>query len=144
MLAVTDEGPARWNTEVVAGYAPFLQAFGRHRGKDAFRLYKPYSYMRLSPYIGLGIVGVSTTTSGTEARWLRSFYVGVEYEVFSSMSIALTAVWRRTDTLAGGLTVGGPTPTTSVTRTHLDGGLGIVFNFTPEFFRFAPTVGGTK
>lgn len=145
VATVVDHGPARWNTELVAGYAPFWQAFTRKRGRDSFRLWKPWSINRFSPYFGLGIASAATSNTGTQLRWLRSFYVGFEYEVFATCSIALTYVARRTDTKVDGIIVGEPVAAgTNVTTTHLDSGVALIFSFSPEFFQFASSVGGSK
>lgn len=65
-------------------------------------------------------------------------YLGIEYELFSNCSIAVSGVIRRTDGLAPGLKVGGPVADmTTLSTSHYALGIGIVFNFTPDFLKFS-------
>lgn len=114
--------------EMVVGYAPF---FTLRTFTDA----KPY--YRLSPYLGLGVL--SSTSDGVQ--WLRSVYLGVEFDLAQGCSVALTGVLRRSEDLADGLSLGDMvTKDTDVTRSTLSLGYGVVFNFTPEFLTFASSV----
>lgn len=136
---VVDHGASFGTAELVVGYAPYPQAFTRQRGREYVRYYKPTAFRRrIAPYFGLGLTSVTTNGDGTRVRWLRSFYLGLEYEPFQSVSIAFAVTASRTDTLAAGLMVGGPIgKDTSLTDSEFRPGLGIVVNFTPEFLKFA-------
>lgn len=65
-------------------------------------------------------------------------HLGFEYEVSRNFSIAATLVGRKVTRLADGLEVGDPiTSTTVPTRTGYEAGIGVVFNFSPEFLKLA-------
>ncbi|HRC58081.1 MAG TPA: hypothetical protein PKU97_19290 [Kofleriaceae bacterium] len=114
--------------EMVVGYAPFLTP-------RTFTDAKPY--YRFSPYLGLGVL--SSTSDGVQ--WLRSVYLGAEFDLAQGCSVALTGVLRRSEYLADGLAVGDMVAKdTDVTKSGLSLGVGLVFNFTPEFLTFASSV----
>jgi hypothetical protein len=129
--------------EVVVGYAPFLSAFSQREGRDYVHPVTWYERRRFAPYFGLGVVSAATSPDGgTRPAWLRSVYLGVEYELFHGASIAAGLVVRRADRLAGGLRVGDAVPDgTVLTDTRTELGAGVVFNFTPDFFKVAASVG---
>jgi hypothetical protein len=129
---IIDNGAPYAIPEITLGFAPFLNGLGPNHG----RVYTHYtqSISHLAPYVG---VGVLTATTG-QVQWLRSLYLGVEYELFSNCSVAVTWVLRRTDALAPGLEVGTQVgDTTTLTATRYASGIGLVFNFTPDFLKFA-------
>ena len=135
---------ARIVTELVIGYAPFWEALRQQgQGREYIRPKKLFSYYRLAPYFGLGVASVAAGgSSDGEVTWLRSFHIGGEFELSHGFSIAASLVARRRDHLVEGVTVGGPVPLDmTLTESKLDVGFGLVVNFTPEFFKFATSVG---
>jgi hypothetical protein len=142
MGEIVDLGQARVDPEVVLGYALFPQALTRSEGRDYLRKYKPqYFWHKLGFYVGVGIVGASSSTS-YKAEFFRSLHIGLELELAENLSIALTTVLRRPDDLASGYHVGDPVEVgTSVTAPRYHTGLGIVANFSFDFFRLTGTVG---
>jgi hypothetical protein len=129
---VVDNGGAPLAMDLVIGYAPFL--FDRSNGGRYYGL-SDAPYTRWAPYFALS--ALSANVSG-KVDWLRSVYVGLEYELLPGSSLAVALSGRRVDALANGLYVGLPVADgTSLTKTTYQFGLGVVFNFTPFFFQFA-------
>jgi hypothetical protein len=132
VATIVDNGAPYLTPEITLGFAPFFDGLRRRHG----RVYTHYhqSPWHLAPYIGVGVLSATTG----QVQWLRSLYVGIEYEFFSNCSIALAAVLRRTDALSPGLNVGDPVgDMTTLTSSRYAAGIGVVFNFTPDFLKFA-------
>ncbi|HEX2685436.1 MAG TPA: hypothetical protein VHN14_02400 [Kofleriaceae bacterium] len=138
VMEIIDHGSSAMATELVVGYAPYPQALWQG-GRDYVRRYTWDSWRnRLAPYFGLGVASVTNSGEGTRVRWLRSFYLGVEWEIVQSTSIAVAATWSRVDMLAKGLSVGGPVDKdTDILDSRSKLGVAIVLNLSPEFFKFA-------
>lgn len=121
------EGDSPVAFEIVLGYAQFLESSGRSYALGRF-------IPRFAPWIG---VGVLQTTEGNISS-LQTFYLGIEAELGRSFSIAPALAIGRTERLRDGYHVGsaiaGDEPPT-VERYRP--GFGIVFNLTPDFFKFA-------
>jgi hypothetical protein len=140
---IVDNGTSPFDAEVVVGYAPFV--FDWIWGKDRARRYSTWphgSNIAVAPYLGLGLI--SGSNSGV--TWLRSLYLGIEYEFSPNFSVAGTWVLRRVNRLADGLTLGDPvTDGTVLTKTAYSlSGVGLVINFTPDFAKFATGIGAPK
>jgi hypothetical protein len=138
VMEVLDHGAPAAEAELVVGYAPYWQAF-KGGGRDYIRHYKGTAVaQRLAPYLGLAIVSATPGVDNTRVRWLRSFYLGAEWEFFQNTSIALAVTLSRVDVLAPNLTAGGPIgKDTALTDSEVHPGFGIVINFSPDFFKFA-------
>jgi hypothetical protein len=134
---VTQLSTPRFTHELVIGYAPFP-------GRTYVHPLKWYARGRRAWYFGLGVIAPATSSDGgTKAAWLRSLYVGREHEVAQGVSLALVGVIRRADRLADGINVDDVVPAgTSLTKTEVQLGVGLVLNLTPDFFKTAGTVGG--
>lgn len=134
---IVDNGADPVNMEIVVGYAPFLASkiFSEFGGRTYMNDENPW--LRIAPYFGFGAI----VSSNSKIEWLRSLYVGIEYELMPGSSLALTTVIRRVDALANRLSVGMPVADgTNLTRVNYEYGWGVVFNFTPAFFQFATSV----
>lgn len=137
--SLVDNGASPFDAEVVAGYAPFV--FNWDDGGRSYGGRSQRSQNSIAPYIGLGLV--SGSASGVS--WLKSLYLGLEYELGANCSIAGALVLRRVDRLAYGLSVGDPVADgTTLTTSGYAGGFGVVLNFTPDFVKFATSIGAPK
>lgn len=132
---IVDGGADPVSAELVIGYAPFLFAKASAAGGRTYTS-DENAWARVAPYFGVGVL--SSSPSASKAEFLRSFYLGLEYELTPGSSIAIVGVLRRVDALASGLNVGMTVDsTTNISRTTFDLGWGLVFNVTPGFFQFA-------
>src|SRR6202012_87791 len=87
-------------------------------------------------YIGVGAV----QTSGGTFDYLRSLHIGPEIDISRNLSFAFTLVMHKQTVLerVNGLGVGSPIPASGIpTTTQYGRGIGLMFNFTSEFFEFA-------
>ncbi len=120
--------------ELVLGFAPFwLDAQGRmYEGPAAA------TRNRWAPYVGIGLVNVDTE-GDTSLSLLQSLYLGMEYELIRSSSLAGAIMFRRVDRLAEPFQLGGPvTNTESIgTQGGFLVGVSLVFNVSPEFVEIA-------
>lgn len=123
--------------ELVIGFAPFLDTNGR-----TYLAGKP---QRIAPYIALGVVEANLDT-GVDLSLLKSLYLGAEFELMRSSSVAATAVMKRVDKLGAGYQVGGPATGADalVTRSGYSVGVALVFNVSPEFLEVARNGVGAK
>jgi hypothetical protein len=107
--------------------------------------YSAFSWHRLAPYVGLGLATAVPNGTSTRVEWLKSFYFGGEYEPFQDFSLAFTVALRRVDHLANGLAVGDAVAdSTQLTDNRIGVAFGLVLSFSPDFFRFASSVGAPK
>jgi hypothetical protein len=129
---IVDNGADPYAYELVVGYSVFL--LNLPCGGRVYHVDDPW-WGRFALYGGIGALSSSPSS---KLEWLRSLYLGPEYEISPSSSIALTGVVRRVDELANGLSPGMTVSTgTSLTRPTYELGIGFVVNFTPSFFQFA-------
>lgn len=121
--------------ELVLGFAPFFD-----RGGRIYDFGKPN---RVAPYIGLGLVEADPD-NGTTLSVLKSVYLGAEFEIMRSSSVAATVVGKRVNRLADPFQVGGPADSDAdlSTRSGYQIGVAVVFNLSPEFLEVAR--GGAK
>lgn len=137
------ENPYRpFTNELVVGYSQFFQGFTSERGRMPSNCHGLIAKGGI--YFGLGVASASPTiTGGTKTDWLRSFYVGYEYELTDGFSVALTLVVRRTDEPAEGVNPGAPIGSmATLTESDWRPGFGVVLSFSPDLFKFASSVGG--
>lgn len=133
---VLDGGARAVSLELVVGYAAYWEGFTQRRGRDYVRKWKTFAAPRFAPYVALGITGLSHSGNETRARWLRSFYVGLEWEPVANVSLAVGLALSRVDTLADGLRVGGPVGADDrLVDTEVRPGLFFALNLSPELFK---------
>lgn len=129
------DGGGWGHPELVLGWAPFLGREGRIYEDPSRPGVRPGRH-NLAPYFGLGVLGLDGDAAALSL--LSSAYLGVEWELRRSTSVALTAAVRRVDTLAWPFEVGGPADGDAVpTVSRWAPGLAVVFNLSPEFFEIA-------
>jgi hypothetical protein len=140
---VSELSSSRFTNELVVGYAPFPESFSQREGRDYVHPLTWDARHRFAPYFGLGVVSAAPSSEGgTKSAWLRSVYLGGEYEIFQGASIAAAFVIRRAERRADGVMVGELVPSgTALTDMKTQFGIGLVLNFTPDFFKVAATVG---
>jgi hypothetical protein len=117
-----------YSTEVIVGFAPFLDRGGR--------LYEAKRVGRLAPYLGIGALGAGVDDL-TQVTVLQSVYVGGEVEFMRQSSLAVTAQLKRIQRLAAPFVVGGPYigPEPIPTVSSLQLGAAVVFNVAPDFLQ---------
>jgi hypothetical protein len=135
-IAATSSGNV--DLELVLGFAPYLFDFIGGEGRGTVTHCK----FCLAPYVGIGVLNQSTTS----LEVLKSLHFGLEWEFSPSFSLAGTFVLRRVTRLAPGYQIGSPVDDEVPTVAEYGFGGGLVFNFSPEFFKFAtqPTSGFFK
>jgi hypothetical protein len=135
--SIVDNGVSPFDGELALGFAWF--AFNRD---DGGRIYVGQdSKTHWGLYTGLGLVSGSTTG----VTWLRSLYLGLEYEFAPNSSVAFAGMIRRVNRLGAGLAVGDPVSDgTTLTTTGYAPAFGLVLNFTPDFLKFATSLGSPK
>ena len=121
------------DAELVVGASIFLEQGGRSYAV-------PGHNKRFAPYFGIGVL--NQTDSGLKA--FRSFHAGLEFELNSHFSIALTAIARRITRLTNA-SVGDPVQMSGSvpTETGFAFGWGIVINLSPDFLRLAARSGSS-
>ncbi len=127
--------------ELVSGFAPYVlddylwNGRSQSGGHDA----------HVAPFFGFGVLG---TTPNQGVQGLSSVHLGIEYEVADNFSIAATAVYRRSKTLANGYAVGSPVESgmtlDNITVDNWSWGFAVVVNATPSFLQFAAGTTGTS
>lgn len=129
--------------EVVIGISLYSQWLARQGGRTYF-LTPTYDHWysavprwlwhHAGLYVGLG--ALSYVPNNPEL--LKSVHLGVELELTQNLSLALTAVVRRTPVLGDGLYVGDEIPSASAnTSDTYRVGYGLVLNFSTDFLRVA-------
>lgn len=117
------------NAEIVLGFAPYLFDYLKTgEGRPAIT-----KGTGLAPYFGIGLLNAN----GTGIELVKSIHLGLEYQFAPSFSLALTGVGRRVNRLPPGFTVGSPVTGTVPTTTGFGLGVGLVLNFSPEFFKIS-------
>lgn len=121
--------------ELVLGFAPFFERGGR--------VYEVGKLNHVAPYIALGLVEADPS-GGSTLSILKSVYLGAEFEIMRSSSVAATLVAKRVTRLTDPFQVGGPAASDAdlVTRSGYQVGIALVFNLSPEFLEVAR--GGAK
>lgn len=130
--------------EIVLGYSGFLRprSYDMSRPPDEHRSAcgrcgaSSYLVSHLAPYVGLGVVGFD----GAELTPLASVYLGMEYEPVPDFGIVLAGIATRGEALQAAYQVGDATSGTDVTRPVVRGGIAMVLNVSPAFFRAHPTL----
>jgi hypothetical protein len=120
--------------DVVVGYSFYLDDLSQGRTYNVIDT-EWYSYFarHLGLYAGLGVIGYD----GARLDYLRSMYIGGEFEVNRNFSIALTGNLRREDRLATSM-VGGPVPDSGIALQSKYGwNCAFVFSISNEWFQFA-------
>ncbi|MBK8233300.1 MAG: hypothetical protein IPK72_22690 [Candidatus Eisenbacteria bacterium] len=116
--------------EMVVAYTPYLSGRRAYQGTTLRERGAGFA-----PYIGLGLVNLTSTTG---LEFFRSLHLGVEWEPVQNFSLAVTMVGRRVTRLRDGYMVGSPVSGDVVpTREVLTWGVGVILNVTPNLFRFA-------
>lgn len=118
-----------FDLELTLGFAPFLEFVngGRayHQGGKRWRF---------APYVGIGLLNQKKNA----LEVLKSLHVGVEAEPNPHFSIALTLVGRQVTRLIPPATIGSPAdPSGAPVSSGYKLGVGLVFNVSPEFLKFA-------
>jgi hypothetical protein len=126
-IVAKSTGPV--DLELVLGFAPYLFDFIEEDGRAAVTGCRRC----FAPYVGLGLLNQSATS----LELLKSLHFGLEWEFAPSFSVAGTFVVRRVTRLATGFEVGSPVGTDVPTTMGYSLGCGLVFNFSPEFFKVA-------
>ncbi len=129
---IASVGAPDFDVELVLGFALFLDSGGRGYTKS--------SLARFAPYFGLGVASLAGD-GGLEV--LKSIHVGFEWEPVEVFSVAVTGVVRRVQRLPDGVPIGAPVDGNIPLELGASFGVGIVLNFSPEFFKIgAPQVMG--
>lgn len=130
-------GCERVAVEFVLSYSVYLEAM--IGGRDYQRHVFSRQNWGFGPLLGAGIFG----QSNQKADFLKSFYMGLEFEPVRYFSISAGAVLRRVNTLGDRLHVGSALADKEIPyKTGHAWGAFLMFNFSPVFLKTTQPKGG--